>query len=131
MNFLNSSGIGTNSLKSSNIKDAMGVGGEIHSILGVVKLPLVIGNTVLKQSFHVFEKLQQQMSLGMDFLEPNKIDISLANKTIYIPDPETNIINSVELNSGIARTLVSTRIPPFHQAEIHVVIYNVQISHFT
>lgn len=42
------------------------------------------------------------MSLGMDFLEPNKIDISLANKTIYIPDPDTNIINTVELNSGIA-----------------------------
>ena len=126
INLLKFLGIGRNQLTSSDIKDALGVGGEIHSILGVVNLPLVLGNTAFRQNFHVFEKLQQQMILGMDFLEQNKVDISLASKIIYIPDFESNSVNAVELNSGLARTVADTKIPPFHQADIPISVSNIR-----
>ena len=67
--------IDTGEIKKSFIEEAMGVGGEVHSIIGVISLSLVIGNVVFEEKFHVFEKMQQQMILGWEFLKSNRINI--------------------------------------------------------
>ncbi|VDI31060.1 Hypothetical predicted protein [Mytilus galloprovincialis] len=125
-NLLNFLGIGKDKLQNSNLKDAMGVGGNVLPILGVISLPLVIGNNSYWNDFYVFENVQQSILLGNDFLLPNKVDILNSVGSVFFPDKENNTINTLELNSGLARTVSGTTIPPFHQADIPVTISNVR-----
>lgn len=60
-------------IKSSVHKDAVGVGGELHPILGQIELPVTIGELSVNQAFHVFSKLHQSLILGIDFMEDNKV----------------------------------------------------------
>ncbi|VDI07259.1 Hypothetical predicted protein [Mytilus galloprovincialis] len=119
-------GCGKDKLQNSNLKDAMGVGGNVLPILGVISLPLVIGNNSYWNDFYVFENVQQSILLGNDFLLPNKVDILNSVGSVFFPDKENNTINTLELNSGLARTVSGTTIPPFHQADIPVTISNVR-----
>ncbi|CAC5375580.1 unnamed protein product [Mytilus coruscus] len=98
-------GISKDKIEISKIKSAMGVGGEVHSVLGLVSLPLILGNVAMRYNFHVFNKLHQQMILGFDFLHDVKAHIICDSETIFIPDSWSNTLNALELNSGLARTI--------------------------
>ncbi|CAC5400813.1 unnamed protein product [Mytilus coruscus] len=43
-------------------------------------------------------------------------------ESVYFPDKDNNTINTIEVNSGLARTSLGTSIPPFHQAGIPIII---------
>ncbi|VDI41050.1 Hypothetical predicted protein [Mytilus galloprovincialis] len=42
-------------IEQSNIHDCVGVGGEIHTIIGFAELPIDIGHLVFVQNFHFFK----------------------------------------------------------------------------
>ncbi|CAC5426199.1 Retrovirus-related Pol polyprotein from transposon 297 [Mytilus coruscus] len=46
--------------------------------------------------------------------------------TIFIPDSCSNTLNALELNSGLARTVSGTFIPPFHQANIPISVSSIK-----
>ncbi|CAG2216259.1 unnamed protein product [Mytilus edulis] len=119
-------GISKDKIEISKIKSAMGVGGEVHSVLGLVSLPLILGNIAMRYNFHVFDKLHQQMILGFDFLHDVKAHIICDSETIFIPDSCSNTLNALELNSGLARTVSGTFIPPFHQANIPISVSSIK-----
>ena len=54
-------GIKRESLDQPEIYDAVGVGGEVHPIVGAISLLISIGSVAVMQKFHVFEKLHQRM----------------------------------------------------------------------
>lgn len=118
INLLRSLNINTKQIQQSRIQNAVGVGGEHHSILGLISLPLCIGKLSFIHPFHVFSKLQQTMILGMDFLEKHKVDIHLSSNCIFIPDSENEaVVHSLEMNCGLARSLSRIKIKPMHQAK--------------
>ncbi|CAC5363300.1 unnamed protein product [Mytilus coruscus] len=92
-------GISKDKIEISKIKSAMGVGGEVHSVRGLVSLPLILGNVAMRYNFHVFDKLHQQMILGFDFLHDVKAHIICDSETIFIPNSCSNTLNALELNS--------------------------------
>ena len=80
----------------------------------------------MRYNFHVFDKLHQQMILGFDFLHDVKAHIICDSETIFIPDSCSNTLNALELNSGLARTVSGTFIPPFHQANIPISVSSIK-----
>ncbi|CAC5417580.1 unnamed protein product [Mytilus coruscus] len=48
------------------------------------------------------------------------------SETIFIPDSCSNTLNALELNSGLARTVSGTFIPPFHQANIPISVSSIK-----
>lgn len=59
-------------IKPSSTEDAIGVGGELHPIIGEIDLPVTIGDLVFNQVFQVFPKLYQSLILGVYFMTKNK-----------------------------------------------------------
>ncbi|KAJ8319706.1 hypothetical protein KUTeg_002749 [Tegillarca granosa] len=73
-------------IKSPPHGDAVGVGGELHPILGQIDLLVTIGELTVHQGFYVFSKLHQSLIMVIDFMEDSKVLLILDNKTIVIPD---------------------------------------------
>lgn len=67
-------------LTASNLKQIVGVGGEAHSILGEVKLPISISGLVFEHSFYVLDRVHHSIILGIDFMHSNKVVIDVARK---------------------------------------------------
>jgi len=126
LNLIDNLGIHTKKFKKPIFTEAVGVGGEIHHMLGIVTLPITIGNVAIKQNFHVLDKMQQKMILGHDFLKHHKIHLDFDQETLYIPDEETKTYSTLEMNSGLARTIHSVTIPPLSQGDIPVKVSRVQ-----
>lgn len=136
--FLQSFGYQKSDLKHSNIRDAMGVGGEVHAILGTIDLEFQMAKIHFKHKFYVFEKLQQNMILGIDFLKPNKIKINFDDDTINVPDTCKNQDNNqdksdlnktiftLEMNTGLATTINNISIQPFQEALIPIHVSNIK-----
>ena len=125
VNLLESLGIFRKDLQKPEIHDAVGVGGEVHQIIGKVFLPIIIGSVAVNQKFHVFEKLHQRIILGIDFMRENKVKLDLEDNTLFITDPDSISIHSVEMNSGLARTVQSLTIPPFSQVDVPIQVSNL------
>ena len=63
-------GITPGQLESSNVRDAVAVGGEKHSSLGAVSLSVSFNGPTITPRFHVFKSFHQSLILGLDFFKP-------------------------------------------------------------
>ena len=72
--------------EQSRIQQVVGVGGEVHAVLGQVTLCFSIGGVQLSQKFHVFKHLQYSCILGEDFLSNHNISINIRKRTLTIHD---------------------------------------------
>ncbi|CAC5402691.1 unnamed protein product [Mytilus coruscus] len=105
VSLLENLGINSNSFRKPYFNEAVGVGGEVHKMLGVVTL-------------HV--------TLGHDFLKHNRIHLDFDKETLFIPETGTKNYTAVEMNSGLARTISPVTIPPLSQVDIPIRASRVQ-----
>ena len=59
-----------------------GVCGETHPVLGTIELEVNINGLKIRQSFHIFSRLQNTVILGIDFLKTSKAKIDVAQGVI-------------------------------------------------
>ncbi|CAC5370073.1 unnamed protein product [Mytilus coruscus] len=126
VSLLENLGINSNSFRKPYFNEAVGVGGEVHKMLGVVTLHVTLGTVTSKQKFHILNHMQQKMILGHDFLKHNRIHLDFDKETLFIPETGTKNYTAVEMNSGLARTISPVTIPPLSQVDIPIRASRVQ-----
>ena len=112
-------GIEETQLQPTSDPDVRAVGGEVHSSLGDVSLPLSFGNLILTHKFRVFEKFHQPIILGMDFLVKNSAIFNTVDKTLFLKDDNQQVYY-VDTNTGMARVTNDVTIAPNSVANIEV-----------
>ena len=126
LNTLNRLGLGLNDLEPSNINAAIGVGGERHSCLGTVTIPISFDSVVVFQKFHCFRKFYVGVILGLDFLEQNGAVFNAKERSLYIQNPETKTYHVIDTDTKVALVAKDTEIPPQSGANIEINIYHAE-----
>ncbi|CAC5365733.1 unnamed protein product [Mytilus coruscus] len=94
VSLLENLGINSKSFHKPYFNEAVGVGGEVHKMLGVVTLHVTLGTVQSKQKFHILNHMQQKMILGHDFLKHNRIHLDFDKETLFIPETGTKKLHS-------------------------------------
>lgn len=118
-------GINPSQLSPSNVRDAVAVGGERHASLGAISLPISFDGPLISHTFHVFQSFNHPLILGLDFLNQNDGIFNAENCTLYLRDPDDNTAFSIDTNTGFARVLNTTSIPPNSVVSVQVFITNI------
>lgn len=108
-------------LGQPDITAVTGVSGQKLGVVKKVTIAVKISNVLIDCDFYVIKDLQQQIILGLDFMQKHNVEIDFRNKTVYIQDKtiETRINQS---NSGVAKPLRSVSIPARSQVDIPVFV---------
>lgn len=117
-------GITRGQLNTSNIKDAVAVGGERHASLGAITLPVSFNGPIINHKFHVFQSFHQPLILGLDFLQANDGIFNAENNTLYVRDSEDTAY-AIDTNTGLARVSKFTIIPKQSVTLLPVFLSNV------
>lgn len=118
-------GINPSQLSPSNVRDAVAVGGERHASLGAISLPISFDGPLISHTFHVFKSFNHPLILGLDFLNQNDGIFNAENCTLYLRDPDDHTAFSIDTNTGFARVLNTTSIPPNSVVSVQVFITNI------
>ena len=79
------------SLQKSDIQNIIGVGGEVHKVLGTVILPIQFGDITIYHKFYVFKQLHYEAILGIDFLNEHKANLNFSNQTLSLPSIHVDV----------------------------------------
>ena len=105
-----------NKYDPSSIDHIQGVCGEVHKVLGTIKLPICINGLILPHTFYVFRKLHHQLILGIDFLTAHQATICLNTKTLSLKDGQATVsLVQPTPYAGIARLCQDIIIPPMSE----------------
>lgn len=118
-------GINPSQLSPSNVRDAVAVGGERHASLGAISLPISFDGPLISHTFHVFQSFNHPLILGLDFLNKNDGIFNAENSTLYLRDPDDHTAFSIDTNTGFARVLYTTTVPPNSVVSVQVFITNI------
>ena len=88
-------------LKTSNVRDAVAVGGERHAGLGALSLPVSFDRPII--TFHVSQSFHQPLILGLVFLNKHDGIFNAENNTLYLRDTINNSAFSIDTNTEFAR----------------------------
>lgn len=123
--FITKLGINPSQLSPSNVRDAVAVGGERHASLGAKSVPISFDGPLISHTFHVFQSFNHPLILGLDFLNQNDGIFNAENSTLYLRDPDDHTAFSIDTNTGFARVLYTTPIPPNSFVSVQVFITNI------
>lgn len=115
-------GIKPDQLKSSNVRDAVAVGGERHASIGAVSLPVSFDGPIISHIFHVFQSFHHFFILCFDFLNKHEGIFSAENNTLYLKDPDKKQSFSVDTNTGFARVYKTINISAHSVVSVQVFI---------
>lgn len=115
-------GIKPDQLCPSSVRDSVAVGGERHASLGAISVPISFDGSVILYKFHVFKSL----ILGLDFVNTNDGIFNAENNTLYLRDRIEQTAFSIDVNTGFARVLRTTTIPPYSVVSVQVFISDLQ-----
>lgn len=106
-------------VRSSNIMQITGVGGECHNVKGEITLPLTFGDVTITNTFLIFDNLHHALILGRDFLVENKVEIDFSSETMTIPGNKP-LVCTLHRNLGLVRPLESVVIEPDSSVRLNV-----------
>ena len=109
-------------------KHVAGVGGEILQVLGMVDIPVKIGDNTFNTTVHVFQKLHHHLILGRDFLEMYEANIKFRDKTVTLNNTNTPLLKERQ-PIGIVRSASSIIIPPESGSFIPVKVSRAQTTY--
>jgi hypothetical protein len=100
-------------LSKSKIPFVKGVGGSLIRVLGKVKLTLKIGTFTFDHMFHVLERMNHHVILGLDFLKANDAWIKFDTNSLALKSGQVEIpLGSHMYDSGVnVKTIGSVTIP--------------------
>ena len=110
-------------LQKSSYSEVYGVGGEILHVHGSVTASFQIGNSKFSQVFHVFQKLHNDLILGIDFLQKYRCIVDFSANELKI---NREIIATISPSSssssciGLARACADITLKPRGQTVIPV-----------
>ena len=107
---------------SFDIQRISGVAGEIHNVMGKIELPVKISGLTLYHSFYVFQELYTPIIAGMDFLDANKAEINLIDKTLKLQDGIAEVSFLFPNPCFLARLSYNMTIPAKSQGLLPVII---------
>ena len=118
-------GITPGQLESSNVRDAVAVGGEKHSSLGAVSLFVSFNGPTITHRFHVFKSFHQLSFLALTFFKPTKAYLM---QKITLPARHRGYNYAIATNTGIAKVKKSMKIHPNSVSSIPLYLANVNDS---
>lgn len=107
-------------ISPSRILQIKGVGGQCYNTKGCVVLPVLIGNLIIHQEFHIFENSQHPVILGRDFLKKHNANIDWASRTLTVHKGLTGISLLEAHDSCIVKPSQNIKIPANCQCIIEV-----------
>lgn len=116
----------TKPFKPSNLKEIVGICGEIHQVLGKVQLPLCINRLKVHHTFYVFQRLHHVLFLGLDFVEGKNAEVDFQNKTLSLQNRLTMVLlihPNIDHPAAFVKTVWSIVLSPHSE-----VVTNVHVS---
>ncbi len=114
-------------LQKSDISNIIGVGGEVHKVIGTVILPIGFGEILIYHKFYVFRKLHYDAILGVDFFNEHKANLNFNNQTLSLPSINVDVpLTSTIPDIGTGRTKYSITLNPKSEAWIPIRVSNAK-----
>ena len=117
-------------LLASEYKLARGFASDSIPVLGRYNLQVYINGLTVDFSFHVFEKLNTDILVGLDFLKYTKADINFAASRIAFFEGMLSLdLSSKKKSGGFVKAVAGVNfvVKPNHEALLPVVINNVDL----
>ena len=95
----------------SDYQAIIGVGGERHSVINKVDLPITVGDTRVSQTFHVLEG-HHMVILGMDYLKSQGAIVNLDDCTLTLRSGEHIKLQPPSRQSCLSRATHAVTVPP-------------------
>ncbi len=114
-------------LQKSDINNIVGVGGELHRVIGSVILPITFGEISIYHKFYVFTKLHYDAILGVDFLNEHKANLNFQNKTLSLPSIDVDVpMSSTISHIGTGRSKYNVTISPMSEVWLPIKVSNTK-----
>ena len=115
------------SLQKSDIQNIIGVGGEVHKVLGTVILPIQFGDITIYHKFYVFKQLHYEAILGIDFLNEHKANLNFSNQTLSLPSIHVDVpLTSTVPDIGTGRSKYKVTISPKSEVWLPITVSNTK-----
>ena len=98
-------------VQPSNLSSIVGVGGSKHNVRGRVNLTFHIEGVPFQQEFHILSHTNQDVLLGIDFLNSNSAVIDLQGKVLSFPDKQLTV-NVLSRGETTVKCTNQITIPP-------------------
>ena len=98
-----------------------GVSGHMLEVLGVLEIPIELGQNSFKQEVHVIKDLHHSLIIGLDFIMANKLHLDFETNTLHAKtNTDIPLIHPIEVNAGLARADKQFTIPKRSETLIKV-----------
>lgn len=104
----------------TKLAEVTGVGGERHSVLGAVRLPVKISGVIFEQEFIVIKQLHHSLILGIDFMTSNRCVIDFHYNVLSFMSAEISVALTRDSRFGYARCTKPEIVPANSEVTVNV-----------
>jgi hypothetical protein len=126
--YFNKLNLSKDSIKPSKVTAIVGVGGAEHKIIGLVELPLKLGQCTVLQAFHILPAMSIQLIIGIDFLQQHKATIDYSSNKLSILEGEIKVC-FLTSHTGIVRIAKKVTIPARTEITIEAKVSRIKSNH--